>query len=81
MFGDVLFLYIDDQLFSIPNPGNDSEENQIKILDTVETHLLFQNPEKYSLENVLIDEQDRIFINEKLHTKDYEIFYEYLSKN
>jgi len=62
---------------SIINPGPNSDENNRNILNQEQTLALFNEPEKYGLEGVTIDDRNRLFIDGELQTKDYKTFYSY----
>jgi hypothetical protein len=72
--GVICFIYDNQVLFSLPNPGPDPIENNRRILDEQATHALFNDPVKYGLVGVQLDNKNRLFVNGELETRDYWTF-------
>jgi hypothetical protein len=75
--GCVFFWLKDGSILSILNPGPDPAANNRRILNTEQTLALFEEPQKYGLEGVTIDDKNRLFLYGELQTRDYKTFYEY----
>jgi hypothetical protein len=75
--GEVCFIYDNQILYSLPNPGPDLVENNRRILDEKATRALFTDPVKYGLVGVQLDNKNRLFVNGELETRDYWTFDQY----
>ena len=77
-FPSIVFVY--DQaghIHSILHPTTDTGENRRNTLNSDATRALFTNNDEVIPEGLTIDEQDRLFLNSELVTRDYEVFLAY----
>jgi len=78
MNNDFLIVYLDDgTMISIPEPGPNVEENNIKLFGYEDTKDLFKSESKLINKGFRLDEKNRLFLNGELLTRNYKLFYNY----
>jgi len=73
----ILFYRRDKQIVSIIHPSMDPETNKQNFRGPEETRKIIKEKQLPGLENLSIDDKDRLFVNGELVTKDFDVFVEY----
>lgn len=74
-FSHVVFLYDDDgAIHAIMDPSHEPRQNRQNFLDSMETRALFTRADSVLPSGLLLDESDRLFLDDELVTRDYDTF-------